>query len=247
MRALISLCISLLLVACASTSTIHTKPRGAEVFINGQRCGVSPCIYHDRYGFPDRMRVQIRSPGYDSAEFFVDSEAPPASFLLWGFGSYIFHSFSKEYRFTLEPLDAARLEEMSRRRPGESVKLKDTELTSVLEQCLYWRGKKAADVWTQRFFENAEAVDCKFAEIAIASLHTQKVEANPALARVLIRYIEYRRSMNLPNVELPWSITILCSVAKVEYARRVGAAKVLPAMPAFDSFCPDESRQLRSE
>ncbi len=246
MRVLLAICLVLALAACESTSTIHTLPLGAEVFINGQRCGVSPCIYHDRYGFPDRMRVQIRAPGYQSAEFFVDTEPQLASFLLWGVGSYFFHSFAKEYRFTLAPLDATRAGEASRGLATGRA-LTDIELTSILEQCLYWGGQKTADVWTKRFFENAETIDCRLAESALLTYHAQEAGPKPVLARALIRYIAYRRSTNRAPVALPWSTEVLCNAAKVEYAKRVGAGPVPPVLPAFDLLCPAESRQLRNE
>lgn len=91
---------------CANTTTFHTTPRGAKVYVNGELCGDAPCTYHTRYGFPTRIRVQLEHPGHEPAEFFLDSEPPLASFLLLGFGSYFFHTFDEEYRFTLRPRPA---------------------------------------------------------------------------------------------------------------------------------------------
>lgn len=89
--------------ACANTTTMHTTPLGATVYVNGELCGDSPCRYHTRYGFPKRIRIQIEKPGYEPAEFFLDTEPPLASYLLFGFGSYLFHTFPEELRFTLKP------------------------------------------------------------------------------------------------------------------------------------------------
>jgi PEGA domain len=89
---------------CGNTTMFHTTPRGAKVYLNGEPCGESPCAYYTRYGFPDRVRVQILHPGYQPAEFFLDTEPPLASYLLFGFGSYFFHTFDEEYRFDLQPL-----------------------------------------------------------------------------------------------------------------------------------------------
>ncbi|MDH5219387.1 MAG: hypothetical protein OEX19_16905 [Gammaproteobacteria bacterium] len=246
MRTLLVISFALLLTACASTSTIHTQPLDADVYINGQHCRVSPCIYHSRYGFPDRMRVQIRSPGYEPVEFFVDTEAPMASYLLMGFGSYIFHGFDKEYRFEMKQLDAS-MAEASQKQLAKGVALEDDELTSVLEQCLYWSEQEAADVWTQRFFESAASFDCTMAKTAISLVRSQNGGPKPSLARALLRYLDYRVRKNLPSVALPWTTESLCNSAKVEYAKRVGAMKVIPDFPPFDRLCPKESKELRSE
>jgi hypothetical protein len=88
---------------CANTTVFHTEPRGARVYVNGEPCGDSPCTYHSRYGFPNRVRVQILHPGHRPAEFFLDTEPPLASYLLFGFGAYFFHTFDEEYRFKLQP------------------------------------------------------------------------------------------------------------------------------------------------
>ena len=90
-------------LACANTTTFQTNPRGARIYINGEPCGESPCKYDTRYGFPDRIRVQIEKEGYEPAEFFLDTEPPIATYALLGFGSYLFHTFDEEYRFDLRP------------------------------------------------------------------------------------------------------------------------------------------------
>jgi hypothetical protein len=89
--------------ACASQTTFHTVPLGARVQINGALCGESPCVYHTRYGFPDRIHVQLEKDDFESADFYLDTEAPPISYLLLGFGSYLFHTYAQEYRFQLKP------------------------------------------------------------------------------------------------------------------------------------------------
>jgi hypothetical protein len=89
--------------ACASQTTFHTVPLGARVQINGALCGESPCVYHTRYGFPDRIHVQLEKDNFESADFYLDTEAPSISYLLLGFGSYLFHTYAQEYRFQLKP------------------------------------------------------------------------------------------------------------------------------------------------
>jgi hypothetical protein len=94
--------------ACASQTTFHTVPLGARVQINGALCGESPCVYHTRYGFPDRIHVQLDKDDFESADFYLDTEAPSISYLLLGFGSYLFHTYAQEYRFQLKPKAAPR-------------------------------------------------------------------------------------------------------------------------------------------
>jgi hypothetical protein len=102
----LSLLSVVLAAGCANQTTFHTTPLGARVFVNGVLCGDSPCVYHTRYGFPDRIHLQLRKDGYQSADFYLDSEPPQVSYLLLGFGSYLFHTFASEYRFNLSPLPA---------------------------------------------------------------------------------------------------------------------------------------------
>jgi hypothetical protein len=90
-------------LGCANTTTFQTNPRGARIYVNGEPCGESPCKYDTRYGFPDRIRVQIEKAGYEPAELFLDTEPPIATYALLGFGSYLFHTFEEEYRFDLQP------------------------------------------------------------------------------------------------------------------------------------------------
>lgn len=91
-------------LGCANQTTFHTVPLGAKVYVNGALCGSSPCVYHTRYGFPDRIRIELKNEGYQPADFYLDTEPPQISYLLLGFGSYLFHTFSQEYRFQLKPL-----------------------------------------------------------------------------------------------------------------------------------------------
>jgi len=247
MRLLLYLVFPLFLLACATTSTIHTQPIGAEVHINGQRCGVSPCIHHERYGFPDRMRVQIRSPGYEVAEFFVDTQPPVASFLLYGFGSYIFHSFSKEYRFALKPLVSSKEDDIPM--PGllNTTKLRDAELSNIIEQCLFWHEQRGESVWDNQFFDRSMLYDCNVAASAIQVPREQAGDPSPALARSFIRYVYLRNSNTMAPITLSWSIPVLCGIAKIEYAKRVGADAVPSTLFGFDELCPDEAQQLRRE
>ena len=96
----------LLGAACANQTTFHVTPNDARVYLNGEPCGQAPCVLHSRYGFPDRIRVQIEKEGYQSAEFFLDTQPPLLSYVPYVFTSYIFHTYPEDYRFKLKPLAA---------------------------------------------------------------------------------------------------------------------------------------------
>jgi hypothetical protein len=105
---------------CANQTTFHTSPLGARIYVNGVLCGDSPCVYHTRYGFPDRIHLQLRKDGYQSADFYLDTEPPQVSYLLLGFGSYLFHTFASEYRFNLSPLPAVAPQPAPAPQPAET-------------------------------------------------------------------------------------------------------------------------------
>jgi hypothetical protein len=102
-KALFFLIVSGGALGCANQTAFHTTPVGAKVYINGDLCGDSPCIYNSRYGFPDRIRVQLEKDGYESAEFFLDTQPPLPAYVAYLFGAYVFHTFPEEYRFKLKP------------------------------------------------------------------------------------------------------------------------------------------------
>ena len=102
-----TLVVCLLFAACANQTTFRITPNDARVYLNGEPCGQAPCVLHSRYGFPDRIRVQVEKEGYQSAEFFLDTQPPLPSYLLYVVGSYIFHTYPEECRFKLKPMAAA--------------------------------------------------------------------------------------------------------------------------------------------
>jgi len=229
---------------CATASTIHTVPEGAQVYINGKRCAGSPCIYHSRYGFPERMRVQVYKPGYRPTELFVDTEAPLISYALFGVGSYLFHTFEKEYRFELVPLEqlaqqpgAPATEQLT---PGSWPG--DGAAGNAIEQCIYWHRLPDVAPADRRFVERARKEDCARAQ-QLAALAAVRETVSPALAAALIRYdgllAEGGRPLVVDDARLP----AVCAAAVVELAKRLGADPSAE-FPAFAARCPEQHRTL---
>lgn len=50
---------------CAHTTRLETDPPGAEVYVNGQRVGVTPFEMQDSPGFGDDYEVSFRKDGYE--------------------------------------------------------------------------------------------------------------------------------------------------------------------------------------
>lgn len=77
-------------LGCAQAATRFTTiPSGAEIHLNGELIGQTPCTFlYDRTP-GRRYRVQIRKPGYRSYEFFVDPQA-------------LTSALDEQYRFQLE-------------------------------------------------------------------------------------------------------------------------------------------------
>ncbi len=230
-----------LLGGCASTSTIHTEPVGAEVFINGERCGTSPCIHHTRYGFPDRMRVQLEKPGYETAEFFVDTEAPIGSYALFVVGSYIFHTFDEEYHFRLKPRDAqAAAVPAAATTPTTTAPSLDPQgLVNAVEQCLFWAAQPAEGKQAG-FFARSLELDCAAAKAAVLAAPAASRSRADVAASILELWARMgeRLGLSLSKEEL----AALCPAAALEFARRLGAGEA--ASPALERGCPEQHQQL---
>ena len=255
-------------VGCASTTTVHTKPAGADVYINGQRCGVSPCVYHTRYGFPDRMRVQLHKDGYEEAEFFIDTEAPVASYLLYGFGSYVFHSFDEEYRFELARLtvEPSKTESapvistpssavppskalMPAASPSSAPRAPSVpdEVVNQIEQCLYWGGEESSDPQRRDFLARSAARDCPLA-VNVARESLAKRAPNVSMAAALVRLIAHLGDIHEANsLVSKEDREPLCNSAVVDYARRMGADPQDNYFPYLEMLCPLQHELLVGE
>jgi hypothetical protein len=94
--------------ACSTTTTFHTRPAGAKLYIDGDECGVTPCVYHHESSVPRRHRIQIVKEGFRTYDFVVDREMS----VLWGillpltYGLSTLWAFRLDdtYHFNLEPV-----------------------------------------------------------------------------------------------------------------------------------------------
>ena len=57
--------------ACAQQAAFVSTPPGAQVFIDGQEIGVTPCAFDYNLSKNDSHEVTISKPGYDQVNFVV--------------------------------------------------------------------------------------------------------------------------------------------------------------------------------
>ena len=57
--------------ACAQQAAFVSTPPGAQVFIDGQEIGVTPCAFDYNLGKNDSHEVTIAKQGYDPVNFVV--------------------------------------------------------------------------------------------------------------------------------------------------------------------------------
>lgn len=57
--------------ACAQQAAFVSTPPGAQVFIDGEQIGVTPCEYDYKLGQNDSHEVTIAKQGYDPVNFVV--------------------------------------------------------------------------------------------------------------------------------------------------------------------------------
>ncbi len=57
--------------ACAQQAAFVSTPPGAQVFIDGQEIGVTPCAFDYKLGNSTRHEVTIAKEGFDPVDFVV--------------------------------------------------------------------------------------------------------------------------------------------------------------------------------
>lgn len=57
--------------ACAQQAAFVSTPPGAQVFIDGEQIGVTPCEFDYKLSQNDSHEVTIAKPGYDPVNFVV--------------------------------------------------------------------------------------------------------------------------------------------------------------------------------
>jgi hypothetical protein len=94
-----------LLSGCATATRILSDPPGALVYVNGELVGRTPVVYHNDKGLPRRYHLELRRPGCDALDLFVDTRMS----YLWGITGLIVPvtylwawSLDSEYDFFLD-------------------------------------------------------------------------------------------------------------------------------------------------
>lgn len=67
-----------LLVGCQSV-TVHSAPYGADVFVDGERVGKTPCKFKASTVIGSEYRVEVRLPGYRTYAETVETEWGPGA------------------------------------------------------------------------------------------------------------------------------------------------------------------------
>ncbi len=60
--------------ACAQQAAFVSTPPGAQVFIDGQEIGVTPCAFDYKSSQTESREITITKEGYDSVDFVVISD-----------------------------------------------------------------------------------------------------------------------------------------------------------------------------
>lgn len=67
-----------LVVGCQSV-TVHSAPYGAEVFVDGERVGRTPCKFKASTVIGSEYQVEVRLPGYRTYAETVETEWGPGA------------------------------------------------------------------------------------------------------------------------------------------------------------------------
>ena len=60
--------------ACANQAMILSEPAGAQVFIDGQAVGKTPCKYEYASNTGDSFAVSVEKPGYEAIEYRIKAD-----------------------------------------------------------------------------------------------------------------------------------------------------------------------------
>jgi hypothetical protein len=72
-------CLPAVFLACAHTARVESDPPGAEVYVNGEKVGVTPVAIEDPAGWSKEYELSIRKEGYEiqQATLVQDVWNPP--------------------------------------------------------------------------------------------------------------------------------------------------------------------------
>ena len=105
--------ISLFVSGCARQAMMFSYPSGAEVSVNGEQVGFTPCSYEYSLNAGDRYKVEVKKPGYRTTNTEVvanqsDKKARSkwlAAGLVWSplwLGTLFTKRLHEEYMFNLK-------------------------------------------------------------------------------------------------------------------------------------------------
>jgi PEGA domain len=103
-----SIVTSVFISGCSSTTTIRSKPDGAEIMLNGNSMGKTPYSHTDSKVLFSKLQVSLEMPGFERFDgFIVRDEVAPAPLI---FGILCFlplvlwaWEYPPSYTFTLRP------------------------------------------------------------------------------------------------------------------------------------------------
>jgi len=110
--------------ACANQAAFLSKPTGAQVFVDGENIGLTPCVYKYRSNTGKDYDVVIKKPGYDEIQENVQADQVDkparkkwlAAGLVWSplwLGTFFTKKLKDTYNYTLrktEPILNAQVE-----------------------------------------------------------------------------------------------------------------------------------------
>lgn len=65
--------------ACANQAMILSEPAGAQVYVDGQAIGVTPCKYQYTSNTGGSVAVTIEKPGYDPLKYRIQADETDVS------------------------------------------------------------------------------------------------------------------------------------------------------------------------
>ena len=88
-----------LLCACVSSTQIKTEPRGATLYVDGEKVGQTPFTYTDTRIVGSVVRLKMKKEGYEDLEVsFTRSEEPDVGAIVGGSFSLVPFLWTMKYK-----------------------------------------------------------------------------------------------------------------------------------------------------
>ncbi len=112
LRRLVATCLVVALAACASTTTLHSSPEGAKVYLNGEYAGTTPYSMTDTKIVGSTTHVRLEREGYAPLETdIVRNEELDVGALIGGIFFLVPFLWIEEYKpthtYELQPAAAS--------------------------------------------------------------------------------------------------------------------------------------------